>query len=57
MAALNVLINSINAQLEELNKGGYKLYDAENRDYFISKINYCEEDDRLIFDCTEDKQW
>ncbi|ENZ31889.1 MULTISPECIES: hypothetical protein [Clostridium] len=56
MAALNVLINSINAQLEELNKAGYKLYDAENRDYFISKINYCEEDDRLIFDCTEDKE-
>ena len=55
MAVLNVLISSINAQIEELYKAGYKLYDAENRDYFISKINYCKEDDRLIFDCREDK--
>ncbi|BAH07625.1 hypothetical protein [Clostridium kluyveri] len=34
------LMDSLNAQIEALNKSGFKLYDAENRDYFIERIKY-----------------
>lgn len=50
------LLESINAQLSILAKNGYKIYDAENPNYFISKIGYCKEDDQLEFKCMEDKE-
>lgn len=55
MKSLEVLINSINAQIEELNKANFKIYDADNREYFIDTVSYCSEDDNLIFNCKEDK--
>jgi hypothetical protein len=55
MKALDVLINLINSQLKELNESNFKIYDADNRDYFISTIEYSKEDYRLIFNCKEEK--
>lgn len=55
MRALEILINSINAQIEELNKAGYNLYDSDNNDWYIKGIRYSGEDDRLYFDTEEDK--
>lgn len=55
MGALEILINSINAQIEELNKAGYNLYDSDNNDWYIKGIRYSGEDDRLYFDTEEDK--
>lgn len=55
MKALEVLINSINAQIEELNKADFKIFDDDNREYYLNKIKYCKEDDKLIFITEEDK--
>lgn len=54
MKALEVLINSINAQIEELNKSNFKIYDEDNVDWHISKIRYSEEEDRLYFATREE---
>ena len=55
MKALEILINFINAQIEELNKAGYNLYDADNDDWYLKGIRYSKDDDRLYFDIEEDK--
>lgn len=55
MKAFEVLLNLLTCIINALNKGGFKIYDAENRDYYIDNIEYCGEDDRLIFNCKEDK--
>ncbi|MDU2155379.1 MULTISPECIES: hypothetical protein [Clostridium] len=55
MSVLEVLINSINAQIEELNKSNFKIYDSENKDYFIDTVSYCSEKDKLIVNFKEDK--
>lgn len=55
MSALEVLINSINAQIEEFNKAGYKIYDSDNVDWHMKGIRYSQIDDRLYFDTQEDQ--
>ena len=53
MKAIDVLIATINAQLAELNKSDFKIYDSDNQDYYITQIRYHKEDDRLYFDSQE----
>ncbi len=53
MKAIDVLIATINAQLAELNKSDFKIYDSDNQDYYITQIRYSKEDDRLYFDSQE----
>lgn len=53
--AFNTLMSSLNAQIEALNKTGFKLYDAENREYFIEKIRYDGDEDKLICEFEEEK--
>ncbi|MFR5643605.1 MAG: hypothetical protein ACLTK7_10600 [Clostridium paraputrificum] len=55
MKALDILIATINAQLAELNKSDFKIYDADNQDYYITKVRYNKQDDRLYFDSQEDR--
>ncbi|MBS5306452.1 hypothetical protein [Clostridium sp.] len=55
MKALEILINSINAQIKELNSAGYNLYDSDNVDWYLTKVRYSEKDDRLYFDTEEDR--
>ena len=57
MKAIDVLINSINGQLQEINKSNFKIYDADNRDWFLESVEYSSEDDRLIFNTKEEKEW
>lgn len=54
MGALEVLINSINAQIKELNKSNFKIYDSENEDWYLDEIKYDKAGDILVFDCKED---
>lgn len=52
---LEVLLNMLVAIINALNEQGFKLYDSENRDFYISNITYCDVDDRLIVSFKEDK--
>lgn len=54
--ALQSLITGINAQIKALNETNFKIFDAENPEYFISGIDYSSEDDKLIFQTKEDPQ-
>ncbi|MDU5107156.1 hypothetical protein [Clostridium sp.] len=55
MKALEVLLNVLISIINQLNKDGFKIYDENDRDYYIEKISYCTEDDRLIVSFKEDK--
>lgn len=52
--AFKTLIESINSQLEVLNKNGYKIHDAQNLDVFIGGIRYDDEDDMIKVDFEEE---
>lgn len=53
---LEVLLNMLVAIINTLNEQGFKLYDSENRDFYISNVTYCDIDDRLIVSFKEDKE-
>ncbi|NLK93898.1 MAG: hypothetical protein GX275_01725 [Clostridiales bacterium] len=55
MIAIDVLINSINAQIEELNKANFKLYDSNDVDWYLKNIEYNPLEDRLYFNTKEDR--
>lgn len=55
MKAIDVLIATINAQLAELNKSEYKIYDADNQDYYITQVRYDGKSDELYFETQEDR--
>lgn len=55
MKAFEILLNLLISIINTLNKDGFKIYDSNDRDYYIDSIEYCKEDDRLIFNCKEDK--
>lgn len=52
---LEDVLNKLEIMINALNNNGFKLYDSENRDFYISNITYCEVDDRLIVSFKEDK--
>ncbi|WP_409068890.1 hypothetical protein ACFLKC_14250 [Clostridium caseinilyticum] len=53
--SFRALIQSINAQLAVLNENGYAIYDWENPEYFISKVEYDENADEIVFKTMEDE--
>lgn len=55
MKAIDVLIATINAQLVELNKSDFKIYDAENPGYYITQVGYYGKSDELYFETQEDR--
>lgn len=55
MKAIDVLIATINAQLTELNKSNYKIYDSENPGFYITQVGYNGKSDDLYFETQEDK--
>lgn len=55
MRVLEILINLLMSIINTLNDNGFKIYDENDRDYYIEKISYCTEDDRLIVSFKEDK--
>lgn len=56
MRAFKILLRILTSIITILNEEGFKLYDTDNRDFYICNIEYCEKDDRLIFTCKEDKE-
>lgn len=52
---LEVLLNMLVAIINALNEHGFKLYDEDNRDFYISNVTYCDIDDGLIVSFKEDK--
>lgn len=47
--ALKVTINAFNAFINEINKANYKIYDEENQDFYIDRIEYNNEDNKIYF--------
>jgi hypothetical protein len=52
--AFTTLMESLNAQIQALNKTGFKIYDGENREYFIDKLRYDSDEDKIICDFEEE---
>lgn len=52
--AFKALIDNFNAQLESMNKNDFKLYDPDNREYFIKKIVYDHDDDKFLCEFEEE---
>ncbi|MDU1279169.1 MAG: hypothetical protein E6960_11895 [Clostridium sp.] len=55
MKAFKILLKILISIINILNEEGFKLYDADNQDWYINNIRYNEDDDRLYFDLEEDK--
>lgn len=55
MKAFKVLLKILVSIINILNEEGFKLYDSNDPDYYISNIRYEGMDDRLYFDTEEDK--
>lgn len=54
--AFQSMLETLAAQIEILNKNGYKLYDIENPDYYISGVEYDGESDKLFIKFEEEKE-
>lgn len=52
--AFEVLVESVNTQLQVLKNNGYAIYDAENPEHFISSIKYSKENDQIEFETVKD---
>ena len=53
--AFKVLIEVINSVISILNKYKYHLYDFENPKWFLEKIEYQKNEDKIYFKCKEEK--
>lgn len=54
--AFKSLLESINAQIGSLNKNDLKVYDEDNPEFFITGIEYNQDNDKLIFRTAEDPE-
>lgn len=54
--AFQSMLETLAAQIDILNKNGYKLYDIENPDHYISGIEYDGKSDKLFIKFEEDKE-
>lgn len=63
MKAFKVLLKILVSIINILNEEGFKLYDSDNKDWYISDIRYSDSDDRLYFETSvceddeEDSEW
>lgn len=53
--SFKTLIQNINAQISSLNRNGFKIYDWENPEYFISSVKYDSNSDEVVFETMEDE--
>lgn len=53
-AAFKSLVEGFNAQIKAMNENNLKVYDVENPEFFITGVEYNQEDDKLIFKTDED---
>ncbi|RXM79607.1 hypothetical protein DP144_02020 [Clostridium tetani] len=54
--AFKSLLESINAQIKSLNENDLKVYDGDNPEFFITGIEYRQDEDKLIFKTDEDPE-
>lgn len=54
--AFKILLEILNSIFDILNRNGYKIYDEENPGFYISKIYYNSNTDRLYFKTDEDEK-
>lgn len=50
---LNIILESLNSQLQILNANGYVIKDKEDLMYKLNEIKYNVETDELVFECKE----
>ncbi len=55
MRAFKILLKILISIINILNEEGFRLYDADNQDWYINNIRYSDEDNRLYFDTEEDR--
>lgn len=53
--AFQSIVEGLQSQLAILNKNGFKVYDNENPEYYISNIGYNRNEDKIFIDFEEDK--
>lgn len=53
-AAFRSLVEGFNSQIQAFNKNNLKIYDVDNPEFFITRIEYNEDEDKLIFKTDED---
>lgn len=54
--AFKSLVDGFNAQIKVMSENNLKIYDADNPEFFISGVDYSQEDDKLIFKTEEDPE-
>jgi len=54
--AFRSLIEGFNAQIKSMNENDLKVYDEDNREYFISEIKYDQKEDKIFFQTKEDPE-
>ncbi|ENK0558046.1 hypothetical protein ACLD43_18655 [Clostridium botulinum] len=54
--AFKSLLEGFNAQIKIMNENNLKIFDADNREYFITGIEYNSDDDKVIFNTAEDPE-
>lgn len=57
MKSFKVLLRILVSVITILNEEGFKIYDAENQEWYISNIRYDDTDDNIYFDTKEDEIW
>ena len=57
MKAFKVLLRILVSGITILNEEGFKIYDAENQEWYISNIRYDDTDDNIYFDTKEEEIW
>ncbi|KGK88005.1 hypothetical protein [Clostridium sp. HMP27] len=53
-AAFKSLVEGFNAQIKSMNENNLKVFDADNPEFFITGIEYSQDEDKLIFKTAED---
>lgn len=56
MNSFKVLLETLNATLEVLNKNGYHIRDVLNPSFYIVEVTYDRETDKLYSEYKEDRQ-
>lgn len=53
-AAFKSLVEGFNAQIKAMNANNLKVFDADNPEFFITEVEYNQDEDKLIFKTDED---
>lgn len=54
--AFKSLVDGFNAQIKTMRDNNLLIYDEENPEFFITGVDYRQEDDKLVFKTEEDHE-